>query len=317
MHVYALVPLALTLWVLAPDSSWEGVFTRFHNGGGWPSTGLSVLAGQATSIFVWLGSDSVAHLSEEVQDAVHILPPAIVAGYLINGPLGFALAVTIGFCYPNIEAVPQTTWSYILLFHKALEDPAVTTAFVSVVLFLLATKALSVRAVNTRVSLAFARDYDGLPMSRWLRQTDTRLKSPVRSAIVTGFFTFMLSLLTLCGSISMAFQSVVCLANAALTGTHVICIGCILLKRIRNQPLPDAHWALGRAGLTINSVGLFYAMWAFFWSLWPADYVVTAENMNWAPVLLGVGMILACVSVRGCCWVKVARTAREGSDVDE
>ncbi|KAK5724839.1 hypothetical protein LTR15_004888 [Elasticomyces elasticus] len=259
MHVYALVPLALTLWVLAPDGSWEGVFTDFHSGGDWPSTGLSVLAGQATSIFVWLGSDSVAHLSEEVQDAAHILPPAIVAGYLINGPLGFALAVTIGFCYPNIEAVPQTTWSYIWLFHKALEDPAVTTAFISVVLCLPAMKALSVRAVNTRVTLALARDH-ALPFSRWLRQADSRLKSPVRSAIVTGVFTVLLSLLTLCGSVRMAFQSVLCLANAALTGTYVVCVACILLKRIRKQPLPYAHWSLGRAGLTVNSLGLIYAV---------------------------------------------------------
>ncbi|KAK5713838.1 hypothetical protein LTR17_017413 [Elasticomyces elasticus] len=255
LHVYALVPLALTLWVLAPDGSWEGVFTNFHNGGGWPSTGLSVLAGQATSIFVWLGSDSVAHLSEEIQDAAHNLPPAIVAGYLINGPLGFALAVTIGFCYPTIEAAPQTTWSYIWLFHKALEDPAVTTAFICVVLSLLAMKALSVRAVNTRVTLALARDH-ALPFSQWLRQGDSRLKSP----IVSGIFTVLLSLLTLCGSVRMAFQSVLCLANAALTGTYVVCVACILLKRIRKQPLPYAHWSLGRAGLTVNSVGLSYAV---------------------------------------------------------
>ncbi|KAK4925054.1 hypothetical protein LTR49_007827 [Elasticomyces elasticus] len=255
LHVYALVPLALTLWVLAPDGSWKGVFTNFHNGGGWPSTWLSVFAGQTTSIFVWLGSDSVAHLSEEVQDAAHILPPAIVAGYLINGPLGFALAVTIGFCYPNIETAPQTTWPYIWLFHKALEDPAVMTAFICVVLCLLAMKALSVRAVNTRVTLALARDH-ALPFSQWLRQGDSRLKSP----IVSGISTVLLSLLTLCGSVKMAFQSVLCLANAALTGTYVVCVACILLKRVRKQPLPYAYWSLGRAGLAVNSLGLGYSV---------------------------------------------------------
>ncbi|TKA82474.1 hypothetical protein B0A55_02176 [Friedmanniomyces simplex] len=295
LHVYAFVLVAITLWVLAPHPSGESVLTHYHNGGAWPNTGLSIPTGQITSIFVWLRSDSVAHLAEEVENAAQVVPKSIIYGYLINGPLGLILAVTILFCFgsPGEEAPgPPSAWPYIGLFHRALGNPTATTAFVIVVLVLLAMTTLSVTAVSSRVMLALARD-NGLPLSPHLRHT--RHTNPTIALSAT--LTLALSLLTLCLSAPAAFHTVLALATACLTSTYIICLACILRKRARGEALPHAQWSLGgRAGLGVNVLGLGYAAWAFFWCLWPAEYVVTAGNFNWAPVLLLVLVGVACVS---------------------
>lgn len=76
-HVFLFVPIVIMLWVLAPPSSPHTVFLHPINGGHWPSTTLSVLVGQVSMIFTTLGSDSVAHLAEEVEDAALVVPQSM------------------------------------------------------------------------------------------------------------------------------------------------------------------------------------------------------------------------------------------------
>ncbi|KAK3073572.1 hypothetical protein LTR53_004724 [Teratosphaeriaceae sp. CCFEE 6253] len=255
--------------------------------------------------FVWLGSDSVAYLSEEVENAARIVPQSIILGYLINGPLGLAMAFTLVYSYGPIESAPPGTFPYVSLLHRTLDNSRATTVVIAVVMVMLATVTLSVRAVGSRVTLAFAfvapglipdqdladsqyRRDNGLPCSQWIRHTNSKLNAPVRGAVVSGCLTVALSLLTL-GNTS-AFSTVLSLAAASLMATYILTLACVLSKRLRREPLPTAQWLLGGAGIAVNALGLAYACWAFFWCLWPAHYAVTASNFNWAPVLL-VGLM--------------------------
>ena len=56
VHVLAYFPIILTLLLLSPKQSAAAVFTDFRdNGAGWPSTSLSVMVGQVSTLFVVLG----------------------------------------------------------------------------------------------------------------------------------------------------------------------------------------------------------------------------------------------------------------------
>lgn len=137
---------------------------------------------------------------------------------------------------------------------------------------------------------------NGLPYSNWIRRVNTRLHVPVNAIIVTASYTSAAALINI-GS-SVAFNALISLSTVTLMGTYVMSIGSITLKRLRGEQLPHARWSLGRWSLTINCIGLFYAMYASFWSFWPCYHHVTAVNFNWAPVLF-VGLIgLACVLYR-------------------
>jgi amino acid transporter len=112
------------------------------------------MTGQLTSTFVWLGSDCLAHMAEEVQDAALVVPQSMVLGYLINGPLGLAMALTLVFSHGPMASAPKhSAYPFVWLFHRAFQNTSATTTFVSVVLFLLGATTVSVRAVSSRVTL--------------------------------------------------------------------------------------------------------------------------------------------------------------------
>lgn len=58
---------------------------------------------------------------------------------------------------------------------------------------------------------------------------------------------------------TVAFNIIVSLSVLGLLSTYMISIGCVLLKRIRGEPLPPARWSLGRYGLAINAFAVLYS----------------------------------------------------------
>ena len=120
-----------------------------------------------------------------------------------------------------------------------------------------------------------------------------RWQVPGNSILVTCLFTVAMSLINI-GS-TVAFNAVLSLGIVALMATYAISIGCILLKRVRGEPIPSARWSLGRAGTPINIIAMVYIMWAFFWSFWPNSYQPTPQTFNWAVVLFVGVMGIACV----------------------
>ena len=74
--------------------------------------------------------------------------------------------------------------------------------------------------------------------------------------------------------------------------TYTISIGCVLWRRIAcPETLPAARWSLGRWGIAVNTAGVLYAFWAFFWAFWPNSVPVNVGNFNWSSVMF-VGVTL-------------------------
>lgn len=78
-HFFAFVPIVVGLFVLSPNRSAYEVFFNFAiDQGHWKNIELSCLVGQVSNMFVVLGSDGVAHLAEEIEDAGVDLPQGMV-----------------------------------------------------------------------------------------------------------------------------------------------------------------------------------------------------------------------------------------------
>lgn len=84
-RVFAFVPIVVTLWVMvSPKMPASEVFIHFRDHThSWPNTGTSVLVGQITCMFTTFGSDAVAHLAEEVEDAAFVVPQGMVWSYIL------------------------------------------------------------------------------------------------------------------------------------------------------------------------------------------------------------------------------------------
>jgi choline transport protein len=101
---------------------------------------------------------------------------------------------------------------------------------------------------------------------------------------------------------TVAFNAMRPLSTVALMATYLISVGCVTLKRLRHEPLPDSRWTLGRFGLPVNMIAFTYACWSFFWSFRPNSKDVNAVNFNWACVLfvglMGLSGVLYAVHAR-------------------
>lgn len=74
IHFFAFLPVLIALLVIAPKRSAEDVFFQFERSSdGWSTTSIALFVGQVSNLFVMLGSDGVAHLAEEIEDAGYVV----------------------------------------------------------------------------------------------------------------------------------------------------------------------------------------------------------------------------------------------------
>lgn len=174
-HFFAFFPVVIILLVLAPKRSSKDVFTHFSdNGAGWPNLAMSILVGQVSAIFAVLGSDSVAHMAEEVQESSTVVPRAMVWSFIVNIPTTIGLLLTYLYCCPSVsDAVKHPSgYPFIYVFEVATGSKGGTTGLTVVILLLLIMITISAAASTSRQTFAFARDH-GLPFSSWLGKVST------------------------------------------------------------------------------------------------------------------------------------------------
>jgi amino acid transporter len=189
-HVFAFFPTIIVLLVLSPKQSAHDVFLNFtDNGAGWPNVGWATLVGQVSTMFVVLGSDSVAHMAEEIEDAGIIVPKSMVWTFLLNVPFTFGLLLTYLFCIGDVtQAIASPTgFPFIYVFQNATGTVGGTTGMTIVILLLLIMITISSMASTSRQTFAFARD-NGLPFSKWLGHV-SQPPSPLSSLHVSYILT--------------------------------------------------------------------------------------------------------------------------------
>lgn len=97
IYIVGFFVIIIPLWVLAPRSDAETVFTKFNNDGGWNSDGTAFLVGLSGLIPSMAGFDCACHMAEEIKDASITLPRSIISGVVINGVMGFIMVSRSSF----------------------------------------------------------------------------------------------------------------------------------------------------------------------------------------------------------------------------
>jgi amino acid transporter len=307
LHILFFLVVIIILWVMAPHQTAKAVFTEFSNAGGWSSMGLSVMVGQITAIYSLLGrqnssrplwrflltgsgSDATAHIAEEVRDAGRYVPISIFWSYVANGIMAIIFLITYLFSIESVEDAlnDPSGYPFIYVFQTAMSNQG-TTALTIIVLIIVIAANISWNASTARQTFAFARD-NGLPFSKWISHVNASKELPVNSIILTCTITCLLSLINI-GS-STAFNAIISVQVVAIMFTYGISMSCVLYRRISHPELiPKARWSLGRWGVAVNSTGIVYVTFIFFWSFWPNNTPVTAQNFNWS-VALFVGVLV-------------------------
>lgn len=288
-HLLGFLAIIIPVWVMCPKNSASEVFTTFVDNGGWGNTGVACLISQVAVLYCNLGSDSIVHISEEVQDASWTVPRVMWWSYVLNAALGVIALVTMLFCIGTLDDAINAEAPYLQLFLNT-GSTAAATALTIIVFLLIFAGNITVLATASREVFAFSRD-KGFPFSRWLSKMEQKRHIPFNAVYFTSILSGVICLINL-GSTS-GFNIVVSLNLLALMSTYMLSIGCIALKRLRGEPLPPARWSLGRWGLPINIFAFFYSGFAVVFSCFPTELPVDTTSANWAPAVWAGVLVLS------------------------
>ncbi|KAK7045415.1 polyamine transporter tpo5 [Paramarasmius palmivorus] len=292
-HVLGFFVVVLVCWAMCrPLNTATDVFTQFVNSGGWSNVGTACLVSQVAVMYCNLGSDSIVHISEEVEDASLIVPRAMWWSYVFNVVLGIIMLITMLFCIGSLEDTLEADAPYLNLFINTGSQGV--ALFLTIILFILIFAGnITTLATVSRELWAFSRD-KGFPFSRWISRMNREYDIPFNSVYISSVGAAILCLINL-GS-TLAFNIIVSLSLLALLSTYMISIGCVLLLRIKGEPLPPARWSLGRFGLPINAFAFLYSAFVIVFSCFPTSLPVGLGDANWAPAIWVAVMVLSVVT---------------------
>lgn len=323
IHVVGLFAIIIPLWVLAPRNSAKAVFTEFNNAGGWDSDGTATLVGLSTTITAMIGYDCSVHMckcvffffpfpvlknrvtepnqAEEIKDAAETLPKAMMSAVAVNGVLGFVMVVTLCFTLGDVDSILSTPtgFPFIQIFYNTTNSYAATNTMTAVLVITLTASTITEVATASRQLWSFARD-QGLPFSSFFAYvsltppvsggvTDRPMQVtpgwniPLNSVMVSLAVTILLSLINIGSQVALA--AIVSLTITSLISAYILSIGCVLLKRIRGEPLPPRRWTLGRFGMAVNIAALAFLIPIFVFSFFPLTKTVDTKTMNWSVVM--------------------------------
>ena len=310
LHILGFFAILLPLVILGPHAQSSQVFQNFINGGEWPNNGLSFFVGLLGNVFAFFGADGAIHMSEEIQNAAVVVPNAIVFSIILNGFLGFGMALSLLFCIGDIEAAfhTKTGYPFIEIFYQAVQDITGAALMTSIVVALSLCATVGIVASASRQLWAFSRDR-AVPGWKQIQRVNSKSAIPILAVFLTTVLACVLALIVL-GS-STAFNDIVSLSVVGLFGSYFIVAVLLLWRRLRgdiklypssgdvltNVPGKELTWGPWRIpgvlGIMTNSFAIVYLIIIFFFSLWPPMNHPTAATMNYSSLMFGGTMIFS------------------------
>lgn len=92
---------------------------------------------------------------------------------------------------------------------------------------------------------------------------------------------------------TVALNAILALTAVTVMTSYLICIGCVLLKRVRGEPLPPRRWSLGRYGFAVNVAAMCFLLPVYVFLFFPAATPVVASTMNWSIAIYGGMLVFA------------------------
>ncbi|KAF2264314.1 amino acid transporter [Lojkania enalia] len=289
IHICGVFAVAIPLWALSPRKPASAVFTEFTNNGGWPTMGLSFWVGLMPLSGSLGGIDCVVHMSEEVKDASRTIPRAMLFSLPLNASLGFLMIITLCFCTADVDAVLSSPggmagFPFVQIFYDATGSLAATTIMVLLPLISLVGSVIAEIATASRQIWSFARD-GGVPFSRQVASVNPRWAIPLNAVVISLIINLLLPLISIGNT--AAFNAIGSLGGVAINTSYILCIGSLLIKRLRGHKLPDRRWSLGKFGGIINAIALCYLFPIAIFQFFPPVIPVTPASMNWGSLMFG------------------------------
>jgi peptidoglycan biosynthesis protein MviN/MurJ (putative lipid II flippase) len=114
---------------------------------------------------------------------------------------------------------------------------------------------------------------------------------PLNAALISLAINCLLPLINI-GS-TAALNAFFSPSGVSILSSYILCIGVLLLKRLRCEALPSRRWTLGKFGMAINIAALCFLVPLCIFMFFPSTVLVTTLNMNWGCLMYGAVVLFA------------------------
>jgi amino acid transporter len=273
-------------------------FTHFVNGTGFHSGIYAGLIGLLFSAGTFTGFDASAHMSEETVQAAVSAPKGIVRSIAFSWIAGLVLIIAMAFSMTDYDNQASATVPPFAIFSHAL---GLSTAklLMLVVIGSMLFCGLANLTSNSRQIFAFSRD-GAMPGSKWWRRV--RNGTPVNAVWFAAVGAFVLAVPSLWST--TAFPAIVSINVIGLFGSYAI---AIWLRLRRGDAFERGPWHLGRFSLPVARIAITWVAFSSILFLLPQVSPITTKTFNYAPVALGVVLLVATIW-----WFVTARRSFHG-----
>ncbi|KAM5520578.1 hypothetical protein FOXYSP1_14468 [Fusarium oxysporum f. sp. phaseoli] len=266
--------------------STHDAFMTTYNGTGAPPGWNWCLSYLATA-GVLIGFDASGHVAEETKNASVAAARGIFWSTVVSGIGGFVVVILFLFCVPDANTLfsyggPQP---FVSVYAAILGEGGHIVMNIVCILALWFNTAIAVTAAS-RLVFAVARD-GVLPWSSWVSKVEA---GQPRNAVYVVWGVASVITCTILPS-AVAFTSLVSAAGVPSAAAY----GLISLARLFLTPknFPKPAWSLGRLSKPFQIIAVFWNGWVVAVLFSPYVFPVTAESLNYAPIIMAGTTILA------------------------
>ncbi|KAF4781691.1 hypothetical protein HER10_EVM0002060 [Colletotrichum scovillei] len=258
---------------------------------GWSSKGIVFLTGLLNPNFIYSGLDGAIHLAEECTNASSAIPKALISTITIGFVSAFTFSVAMLYSFTDLEPVLSSPLPILEIWSQATGSSAAATTFVIVLSSCGCFACTGALQTASRLTWAFARD-NAIVFSPFLCKIHPEMGVPVNALLVNWALIFALGCIFLASStafnalvatglilqqVSFAFPAALALYHRSQGGTA--------FRRV----LPRRKFSMPPLiGAAANILTIVLGLLALVFYDFPVVMPVSASNMNYACVVLGV-----------------------------
>ncbi|KAK7513803.1 amino acid/polyamine transporter I [Phyllosticta citriasiana] len=239
---------------------------------------------------ILIGFDASGHVAEETKNASVAAARGIFWSTIVSGLGGFVVMILFLFCVPDANTLFSFGGEqpFVPLYAAILGRGGHIFMNVVCVVALWLNTAIAILA-SSRLVFAVARD-GVLPWSSWVSRV---VDGQPRNAVLVVWGVASLISCSILPS-AVAFTSLVSAAGVPTVAAYgLICLGRLFCTP---KTFPKPAWSLGWLSKPFQFVAVFWNGWVVAVLFSPYEFPVTAETLNYAPVIMAIVTIFALVS---------------------
>ncbi|KAF9181491.1 hypothetical protein BGZ51_005396 [Haplosporangium sp. Z 767] len=282
IDMISVIFLTITASSTNPPSA-EWVFTHFENQTGWSSSFYVTLLGLVQGAFTMTGYDAPIHTMHSTPNAAWKVPQGILIGFLVSFIMGEFLILTILFGISDIDKILNPVISGIapveIFIHLISRFGTTCILLIFIGTFFFCGQGVLKACSEIGHELALSGAF---PKSEYLSQVGSK-GQPARAGWLCVLISSGIGMMYLVNSTILQALTSAMAVELNLAYSIPIALRLFFPNPTLFQPGP---FSLGRFQRPVAMIAVAWpVLGAFIFSL-PGVYPITAENMNYASVLL-------------------------------